>query len=129
MSARPEPVKVDRGSGARSRADAAITGTLNAEDALLRSSPEEILGALVRGEVDALVVSDGQDSRVVSLQGAEHTYSVILESVGEGACTFAEGGTILYANSRLAEYTRGLADELPRHGRVGVPGNRSLAAQ
>jgi PAS domain S-box-containing protein/putative nucleotidyltransferase with HDIG domain len=64
---------------------------------------EDVLGALIHGEIDALLVSNGQGPQVLTLQGAEHPYRVILESIGEGACTFGEGGTILYANTRLAD--------------------------
>src|SRR6476469_10162918 len=65
---------------------------------------EETLRAIRSGQVDALVVyaPDGGD-RVFTLQGAEHPYRVLVESMNEGAATLNWGGDVLYANRRLAE--------------------------
>ena len=64
---------------------------------------EDALDAISSGEVDALVVSTPEGERVLTLSGTEHPYRTILEAMSEGACTFTGAGTILYANSRLAE--------------------------
>jgi two-component system, NarL family, sensor kinase len=66
---------------------------------------EQTVGAIRRGDVDALVVNmpDGGE-RVFLLQGAEHPYRVLVETINEGAATLDGNGTILYANSRFAEF-------------------------
>ncbi len=48
---------------------------------------EEILHAIRHGEVDAVVVSAATGDRVFTLQGAEHPYRVLVESMNEGAAT------------------------------------------
>jgi two-component system, NarL family, sensor kinase len=69
------------------------------------SELEQTIGAIRRGDVDALVVNmpDGGE-RVFLLQGAEHPYRVLVETINEGAATLDGNGTILYANSRFAEF-------------------------
>src|SRR5215471_9775271 len=64
---------------------------------------EETLRALRHGEVDALVVSTPGGDRVFTLQGADHPYRVMVETINEGAATLSPDGQILYANLRLAE--------------------------
>jgi PAS domain-containing protein len=41
--------------------------------------------------------------QVVTLQGAEQPYRVLVETMAEGAATVTPEGVILYANGRLAE--------------------------
>jgi PAS domain S-box-containing protein len=65
---------------------------------------EHILGAIRHGEVDALVVKVPEGERVFLLQGAEHPYRVLVESINEGAAALDAQGTVLYANSRFAEF-------------------------
>jgi PAS domain S-box-containing protein len=64
---------------------------------------EETLRAIRTGEVDALIVSGSEGDQVFTLQGAEHPYRVLVESMNEGAATLNWGGDVLYANRRLAE--------------------------
>ncbi|MCC2668654.1 MAG: domain S-box, partial [Armatimonadetes bacterium] len=64
---------------------------------------EEILSALRRGEVDALVVKPGETPQIWSLNGVEEIYRVLFETLNEGALTVGEDGTILYSNHRFAE--------------------------
>ncbi len=47
-------------------------------------------------------VPDGD--RVFLLQGAEHPYRVLVETINEGAAALDGQGTVLYANSRFAEF-------------------------
>ncbi|MHB8753126.1 MAG: sensor histidine kinase [Aggregatilineales bacterium] len=63
---------------------------------------EETLRAIKSGEVDAIVVSDNGTSQVFTLQGAERTYRLLVESMHEGAVTLSLSGLILYSNSRFA---------------------------
>ncbi len=64
---------------------------------------EETLHAIRSGEVDAIVVHGRHGERVYSLEGSEHPYRVIVESMNEGAVTLTVDGTILYSNMRFAE--------------------------
>jgi PAS domain S-box-containing protein len=63
---------------------------------------EETLRAIRQGQVDALVVSGPRGDQVYSLQGVEHTYRVLVESMNEGAITLTEGGEIIYCNRAFA---------------------------
>ena len=63
---------------------------------------EETLDAIRGGEVDALVVSGPGGEKVFTLEGAEHPYRVLVESMNEGAISVSEERTILYCNSAFA---------------------------
>ena len=72
----------------------------------LRDRVEELeatLLAIRQGEVDALVINSPQGDQVFTLQGAEHPYRVLVETINEGAATLDAEGTVLYANTRIAE--------------------------
>jgi PAS domain S-box-containing protein len=64
---------------------------------------EELIRALRDGEADALVVSGPDGPRVYTLEGADHTYRVLIETMNEGAVTVQDSGVVLYANARFAE--------------------------
>jgi two-component system NarL family sensor kinase len=64
---------------------------------------EETLRAIRMGEVDAVLVSGPQGDQVFTLQGAEHPYRLMVETIDEGAATLSDGGTVLYANRSFAE--------------------------
>lgn len=76
---------------------------------------EETLRAIRGGEVDALVVSEGDTSRVYTLQGAEHPYRVMVQAMNEGAATLTREGVLLFANPRMAEMLR-----LPQRRLIGA---------
>jgi len=63
---------------------------------------EETLRAIQSGGVDALVVAGRHGPRVYTLEGAEHAYRVLIESMNEGALTLTAGAVILYANQCFA---------------------------
>jgi PAS domain S-box-containing protein len=63
---------------------------------------EETLEAIRSGEVDALVVSGPSGEKVFTLEGAEHPYRVLVESMNEGAISLSLDGTILYCNAAFA---------------------------
>lgn len=67
---------------------------------------EETLRAIRTGDVDAVVGTGKQDSKVFTLQGAEHTYRVLIESMNEGALTLTVDKMILYANQRFADLVK-----------------------
>lgn len=63
---------------------------------------QETIRAIRAGEVDALVISGEPGERVYTLQGAEHPYRILIESISEGAANVSEDGTVLYSNRRFA---------------------------
>lgn len=64
---------------------------------------EETLRAIRTGEVDAVLVSSSEGDQVFTLQGAEHPYRLMVETIDEGAATLSEDGTVLYANKSFAQ--------------------------
>lgn len=70
------------------------------------SDAEETLRAIRAGEVDAVVVAGRGGPRVFTLEGAEHAYRVLIESMHEGALTLAPDTVVLYANRCFARMIR-----------------------
>lgn len=67
---------------------------------------EETLRAIHSGEVDAVVITGRQGPRVFTLEGAEHAYRVLIESMNEGALTLTGDKVILYANQYFARLVK-----------------------
>ena len=67
---------------------------------------EETLRAIQSGEVDALMVSGRRGEQVVSLNGGEPAYRMLVEAMSEGAATLSRNGAVLYCNRRFAELIR-----------------------
>src|SRR6476661_9718124 len=65
---------------------------------------EETLRAIRMGEVDAVVVKSGKADQVFTLQGAEHPYRLLVETIDEGAATLSDDGTVLYSNKSFASF-------------------------
>jgi PAS domain S-box-containing protein len=63
---------------------------------------EETLRAIRNGEVDAVVVAGKHGPQVFTLQGADHDYRVLIESMNEGALTLTADNVVLYANRCFA---------------------------
>ena len=63
---------------------------------------QELLNAIRHGEVDALVVSSPEGEQVFTLQGADHPYRLMVETMSEGAVTVDADGTIVYCNQSFA---------------------------
>jgi len=76
---------------------------------------EETLDAIRSGEVDALVVSGPGGEKVFTLEGAEHPYRVLVESMNEGAISLSKEGTILYCNSAFARLVAISLDQVMGH--------------
>jgi PAS domain S-box-containing protein len=64
---------------------------------------EQIVFAIRHGKIDALVMTGSDGEQVVTLQGSDQPYRVVLEAINDGAATLDHTGTVLYANSRFAE--------------------------
>jgi two-component system, NarL family, sensor kinase len=82
---------------------------------------EETLRAIRMGEVDAVLVSGPEGDQVFTLQGAEHPYRLMVETIDEGAATLADDGTVLYANRSFAEIF-----DVPLEKFIGAPLNDSV---
>ena len=67
---------------------------------------EETLEAIRSGEVDAIVVANGDGQKIYTLEGADHPYRALVENIREGALTLSRTGMILYTNSRFAEMAK-----------------------
>jgi len=63
---------------------------------------EETLEAIRSGSVDAVIVSGKSGEQVYTLQSADQSYRLLIESINEGAVTMSPDGTILYSNKRFA---------------------------
>jgi PAS domain S-box-containing protein len=73
-----------------------------AEVRIRLAEAEEALRAIRAGEVDAVVVAGKHGTQVFTLEGAEHDYRVLIESINEGALILTADKTILYANQCFA---------------------------
>lgn len=67
---------------------------------------EETLRAIRGGEVDAVLSASKQGPQVFTLQGDEHAYRMLIESMNEGALTLTSDKTILYANQHFANMVK-----------------------
>ena len=67
---------------------------------------EETLRAIRGGEVDSVMVAGKEGSQVFTLDGAEHAYRILIESMNEGALTVTADGMILYANQCFARMVK-----------------------
>lgn len=64
---------------------------------------EETLDAIRHGEIDALVVNGPEGEQIFTLQGADHPYRLMVETMREGAVTVGLDGTIVYCNQSFAD--------------------------
>jgi len=67
---------------------------------------EDIVLAIRRGKIDALVMEGTNGEQVLTLQSAEHPFRVLVESINDGVATLDPSGTVLYANNRFAAIFR-----------------------
>jgi len=62
----------------------------------------ETIEAIRTGQVDALVVKNGNEHQLYTLKSADQTYRVFIEKMKEGAVTLNKDGIIVYSNSQFA---------------------------
>jgi len=74
----------------------------NEELKLLLEEANDTIDAIRTGQVDALIVNDGDGHQLFTLKTADQTYRVFIEKMNEGAVTVNREGLILYSNSRFA---------------------------
>jgi len=99
LPARPAaPAPPNRSLRARTRTLVRLRARLAEAEATLR--------AIRAGEVDAVVGTGRRGERVFTLEGAEHAYRVLIESMNEGALTLTADKTILYANQCFARMVK-----------------------
>lgn len=55
------------------------------------------------GELDALFVADGSGRRLITLNGADRAYRLLLEDMADGALTVTPDGVIAWCNRSFAE--------------------------
>jgi len=67
---------------------------------------EETIRAIRSGEVDVVVVTKKKGLQMFTLEGAEHSYRVLIESMNEGALTLTADKVILYANQCFARMVK-----------------------
>ena len=94
---RPEPGADGDGSVAADWAER--------EAALLREI-ENLSAALDAGRaggIDAVMMPGPEGENLYALTSTDRPFRVLVEEMGEGAATFSEHGTILYANQRFAD--------------------------
>jgi PAS domain S-box-containing protein len=77
---------------------------------------QEIVLAIRRGKIDALVIEGAEGEQVLTLQDSDHAYRVLVETINDGVATLDPDGTILYANSRFGAILR-----LPNANFLGTP--------
>jgi PAS domain S-box-containing protein len=98
------------------KADLKPSGRLELDELRQRlQEAEETLDAIRSGEVDALVVSGPAGEKVFTLEGAEHPYRVLVESMNEGAISLSKDGTVLYCNSAFARMVGISLDQVMGH--------------
>ena len=77
---------------------------LELEEARFRlEEATDTIEAIRTGEVDALIVNDGEGHQLYTLKSADQTYRIFIEQMTEGAVTLNESGHILYCNSQFAQ--------------------------
>jgi PAS domain S-box-containing protein len=62
----------------------------------------DTIEAIRTGQIDALVVEDGDSHQIYTLKSADHSYRVFIEKMTEGAVTLNSKGYIQYCNSTFA---------------------------
>ena len=85
---------------------------------------EETLRAIRSGEVDTVMVAGKEGSQVFTLDGAEHAYRLLIESMNEGALILIRDKTILYANQCFARMVKSPLEQVMGRFVSGAAGAR-----
>ncbi len=89
---------------ARSKRSLAAAKRTPQDELLARlKAVQESLRNIPSRDVDALIVVGRRGAQVVTLQGGESAYRMLVEAMSEGAATVTKDGTVLYCNGRFAE--------------------------
>jgi len=76
------------------------------------ATAEGTLEAIHLGHVDALVVQGPDGDQIFTLEGADHRYRQLVETMNEGALLLDVEGIIVYANARFAQLVKTPLDAL-----------------
>lgn len=87
-----------------------------AEDLWRLHEAEETVNAIRNGAVDAFVVQEPEGQRVYALETADLPYSVLVDTMQQGAAMLDRNGEILYCNPSLASLVGQTRESL-----LGVP--------
>ena len=87
-----------------------------AEDLWRLHEAEETVSAIRSGAVDAFVVQEPEGERVYALATADLPYSVLVETMQQGAAMLDRNGEIIYCNASLAALVGQTRESL-----IGVP--------
>ncbi|HEY5080152.1 MAG TPA: ATP-binding protein, partial [Opitutaceae bacterium] len=92
---------------ARHRAQPAAPAPASVAELQLRlAEAEETILAIRSGEVDAVFGAGEKSNQVFTLEGADHAYRVLIESMNEGALTLSADKVILFANHCFAKMVK-----------------------
>ena len=64
---------------------------------------KQSLSAIRAADVDGLVLLGRRKAQIVTLQGGESAYHLLVEAMSEGAATLSHDGIVLYCNRRFSE--------------------------
>ncbi len=70
----------------------------SADAACVAQARTQVVQAVFNGEVDALLVSDAAGARVITLNGADRVYRLLVEDMAEGALTLTPDGVVAWCN-------------------------------
>ncbi len=73
---------------------------------------EQALRAIRNGEVDTVFVAGKKKSQIFTLNGAEQSCRLLIETMNEGALTLTADKTILYANQCFARLVRSPLEQI-----------------
>jgi len=90
----------------------------NTELRLQLEEASDTIEAISTGQVDALIVNNGESHQIYTLKTADQTYRVFIEKMNEGAVTINHEGLILYSNTRFASMV-----SLPLEKTIGLQFN------
>ncbi|WP_259070474.1 ATP-binding protein [Mucilaginibacter sp. X4EP1] len=82
----------------------------------------DTIEAIRTGQVDALIVNNGESHQLYTLKTADQTYRVFIQKMNEGAVTINREGLILYSNSRFANMVK-----MPLEKTIGLVFNGFIA--
>ena len=85
---------------------------------------EATLNAIRSGEVDAVVVAGEAGPRVFTLEGADHAYRILIESMHEGALTLTADMMVVFANQCFARMVKSPLEQV-----MGSSFRRFLSAE
>ncbi|MDB5022468.1 MAG: phoR 2 [Mucilaginibacter sp.] len=96
----------------------------NQELHLQLEEAKQTIEGIRTGQVDALVVKNGERHQLYTLKSADHSYRVFIEKMSEGAVTIDREGFILYCNSSFAATVKLSLEKV-----IGVPFETFVADQ